>query len=279
MQLIKIDNLAVDKYSPDVVKHSYPLLLIHGAGGTSAYLKNYLNFFSREGWPSFAVNLRGHYPSDREAALAQVSIEDYLSDVERVMQVLEIENCALIGHSMGGLLAQKTAMNNESVKALITIASAPPLGVTMEVANDLPYSGTLLKSMWGLLNLKPVKLSHMMAEKALLNNIDKAERERIFPLFVAESLVAGYQVSQGVFVDPGAIQCPKLVIGCKLDVMAPESMERRLADFLRADYISYDRFAHLPMLERGWEQSASDIARWLINNVSEKNISGERMNS
>jgi hypothetical protein len=49
--------------------------------------------------------------------------------------------------------------------------------------------------------------------------------------------------------------------------MAPESMERKLAEFLRADYISYAQFAHLPMLEKDWEQSAADIGNWLIRNV------------
>jgi pimeloyl-ACP methyl ester carboxylesterase len=267
---LKVDNLAIDKHEPEIIKHSYPLLFIHGAGGTSEYLKNYLLFFARVGWPCYAINLRGHYPSDREAALAQMTIEDYVSDVERVMRSLAIENCALIGHSMGGLIAQKTAMHFKSVKALITIASAPPRGVAMEIKNGLPYSGTIMKSMWGLMNLKPIKASFFMAEKIFLNNIDKAERENIFPMFVAESLMVGYQVAQGVFVDPDKIKCPKLVIGCKLDALAPESMQQKLADFLQADYFSYEQFAHLPMLEKGWEQSAGDISKWLKNNVSEE---------
>jgi pimeloyl-ACP methyl ester carboxylesterase len=267
---IKIGNLAVDKYQPAIKKHPYPLLLIHGAGGTSRYLENYLHFFAQAGWSSYAVNLRGHYPSDRDAALAQVTIEDYVADVERVMAALEIENSALIGHSMGGLIAQKTAMHIPSVKALVTIASAPPAGVMLEMQNDLdlPYSEAIMQSMWGLINFKPVKPTYFMAEKTVLNNIAEPERKKIFPMFVAESLMVGYQVAQGVFVDPDKIVCPKLVIGCRRDVVAPESMEKELAEFLRADYISYKQFAHLPMLEEGWEQSAGDIGDWLIRNVS-----------
>lgn len=272
MSRIKIDNLVIDKHQPKIIKYSYPLLFIHGAGGTSEYLKNYLLFFARAGWQSYAINLRGHYPSDREATLAQITIEDYISDVEKVIRDLAIENCALIGHSMGGLIAQKTAMHFKSVKALITIASAPPFGVTLEIKNDLPYSGTIMKSMWGLINLRPIKSSYFMAEKSFLNNIDESEREKIFPMFVAESLMVGYQVAQGVYVDPDKIKCPKLVIGCKLDAMAPESMERKLAEFLQADYISYEQFAHLPMLEAGWEKSAADIGNWLGKNVSEETI-------
>lgn len=270
MLRIKIDNLAIDKHQPQIIKYSYPLLFIHGAGGTSEYLKNYLLFFTRAGWQSYAINLRGHHPSDQEFALAQITIEDYIEDVERVMQDLEIENCVLIGHSMGGLIAQKAAMHFQSVKALITIASAPPSGVALAMHADLLDPGTIMKSIWEMMNFTPAATSAFMAEKTLLNNIDENEREEIFRMFVAESLMVGYQIAQGVFVDPAKIKCPKLVIGCKLDVMSPESMEQKLAEFLRADYISYEQFAHLPMLEAGWEQSANDIARWLRNKVPDK---------
>jgi len=265
---IKIDNLAVDEYQPEVVKYSYPLLFIHGAGGTSEYLKNYLQFFAGAGWPSYAINLRGHHPSDREDALEQTTIEDYVADVKKVMRDLAIENCALIGHSMGGLIAQKIAMQFKSIKALITISSAPPFGVTPEMNNDLSYPGTIMKSLWELMSFKPITTA-FMAETTLLNNIDENEKEEIFRMFVAESLMVGYQIAQGVFIKPADIKCPKLVIGCKLDAIVPESMEQKLAGFLHADYISYEQFAHLPMLEKGWEQSANDIAQWLQNNVAD----------
>jgi pimeloyl-ACP methyl ester carboxylesterase len=265
---IKIDNLAIDEYQPKIVKHSYPLLFIHGAGGTSEYLKNYLQFFADAGWSGYAINLRGHHPSDRENALEQTTIEDYVEDVEKVMRDLAIENCALIGHSMGGLIAQKIAAQFKSVKALITISSAPPFGVTPEMNNDLSYSG-IMKSMWELMSFKPLTTA-FMAETTLLNNIDENERDEIFRMFVAESLMVGYQIAQGVFIDPADLKCPKLVIGCKLDAIVPEAMEQKLAEFIGADYIAYEQFAHLPMLEKGWEKSAQDIAQWLQNNVADR---------
>jgi len=104
---IKVDNLALDYAPPETVTQDNPLLLIHGAGGTSRYWENYLSYFSREGWEVYAINLRGHSPSDREAALAQVTLEDYVEDVEKVIRRRHLERCALIGHSLGGLIAQK----------------------------------------------------------------------------------------------------------------------------------------------------------------------------
>jgi len=264
---IRIENLALDKIQPKQIRHSYPLLFIHGAGGTSQYWKNFLPYFADKGWEVFAVNLRGHFPSDREEALARVTLEDYLDDVEKVIHRLDIRNCAIIGHSLGGLLAQKTAENIDSIKALVTIASAPPFGVTVEMNGDLPYSGVIVQAMWGMMNMKPVKPTLMMAENMVLNNIPPAERKKVFDMFVAESLVVGYQVAQGFPVNPSRIVCPKLVIGCAKDMLAPVSMEQGIAFFLQADYIEYEQFAHLPRLEKGWKKSAGDMAKWLEQKV------------
>lgn len=276
MLKIKIENLVVEKIHPGKIRHAYPLLFIHGAGGTSQYWQNYLLYFADKGWEVFAMNLRGHFPSDREEALVQVTLEDYLDDVEKVIHGLDINGCALIGHSLGGLIAQKTAENIDSIKALITMASAPPFGVaamdmnmnmSMDMNNDLPYSGQLVKTMWGMMNMKPVKPTFMMAEKTVLNNIAPEERQTVFDMCVAESLYVGYQVAQGFPVYPSQIKCPKLVIGCVKDVLAPASMQKSLADFLKADYIEYQQFAHLPMLEAGWKKSADDIRNWLRKKV------------
>ena len=267
MKHIKLANLAVDHSLPKKKSYSYPLFFIHGAGGTSKYWKNYLLFFAEAGWECYAINLRGHHPSDREETLSQVNMEDYLTDVEKVLGDLNILDCVLIGHSLGGLLAQKTASAFQSIKALVTIASAPPLGVFMEMNSDLPYSESMMNTMWGLINMKPVKPTFSIAEQTVLNNIDPVERKNVFSMFVAESLVVGYQVAQGYEVNPEKILCPKLIIGCCRDIAAPESMQKSLAKFLQADYISYQQFAHLPMLEQGWEQSADDIANWIRRNA------------
>ena len=260
---IKFKNLALDQIRPEKIRHNYPLLFIHGAGGTSQYWKNYLPYFADQGWEVFAVNLRGHFPSDREETLAQVTIEDYLDDVEKVIRHLNIHHCGLIGHSLGGLIAQKTAENIDSIKALITIASAPPFGVLPEVNNDLPYCGVIIETMWGMMNMKPIKPTFLMAEKTVLNNIDRNERQAVFDMFVPESLVVGYQVAQGYPIYAQQIKCPKLVVGCTKDLIAPASMQKGLADLLQADYLEYKQFAHLPMLEKGWVKSAEDIRNWL----------------
>jgi len=267
LQTIKIDNLALETFVPDSLEHLSPLFFIHGAGVTSRYWENYLNFFGRRGWKVFALSLRGHAPSDREEGLSQITLEDYLDDVEKALKRLRLERVVLIGHSLGGLIAQKTAENHPDVAALVTLCSAPPLGISLAFHDDAPYAGMIIKTLWGLMNMKPVKPTFPLAEKTLLNNIEPERRKEIFQLFVAESLVVGYQVAQGYPVNPSKIACPKLVIGCGKDRTAPPVMQEPLAAFLEADYREYGHLAHLPMLETGWETVASDIDAWLIKNI------------
>jgi len=45
-------------------------------------------------------------------------------------------------------------------------------------------------------------------------------------------------------------------------------MEAKIAKFIKADkYIAYEQFAHMIMVEKGWEKSAEDIRDWLISAV------------
>jgi pimeloyl-ACP methyl ester carboxylesterase len=266
---IKIENLALDKIRPEPTVHSYPLLFIHGAGGTSRCWHNYLQYFSQAGWECLAINLRGHHPSERDESLSQVTIEDYIADVEKVIQSLNIPHCVVIGHSLGGLIALKIAGKNHKIKGVVSIAGAPPLGVPIEINTDLPYGGNMMKTMFGFMNMKPIKPTFFTAEQTILNNIDPTERKKIFSMFVAESLVVGYQVAQGFPVNPLKVKCPKLIIGCRKDVMAPEIMQLNIAEFFHGDYLGYKQFAHLPMLEKKWEKSAADISKWLIGHIAE----------
>jgi hypothetical protein len=52
-------------------------------------------------------------------------------------------------------------------------------------------------------------------------------------------------------------------------------MQRGIADFLMAEYIEYEQFAHLPMLETGWEKSAADLAKWLDQKVDAPNVAND----
>jgi len=269
MMIIKVENLAVDKAAAVIRKYDYPLLFVHGAGGNTRYLRNYLDFFSAAGWDCYAVNLRGHGASAPDPRLAFLTIEDYAADVNAVRTALNIENCVLIGHSMGGLVCQKAAEGAEKITALVLIATTPPQGVKFEFENNFVLVKMILRGIWSNIRGKALQTSYAAASKTVMNNIADRDKQAVFEMLGPESMVAGRQVARGYPIAMDKIRCPKLVIGCKKDNIALERMQEKIAKFINADkYIAYAQFGHMIMLEKGWEKSAEDIRDWLITTAA-----------
>jgi pimeloyl-ACP methyl ester carboxylesterase len=206
---------------------------------------------------------------------------------------LQIENSALVGHSMGGLIAQIAASQMQEVSALIVIASAPPGGFSLlppvyywllnEFTNSFPCPPMLrpsrikrylslfsvfVTSINGLLENKLIRPNYPIVAELFLNNVAKEDKKSIYSALVPESYTVAFQIAKGVSIDVSRIQCPKLVVVGKKDLMATESLQKRLAEYLQADFMAYEQLAHLLMIEKGWEKPAMDIQLWLEKKVA-----------
>jgi pimeloyl-ACP methyl ester carboxylesterase len=293
LEYIKVNNLAVNYVKATKKRQKIPLLFIHGANGNASYMENYMNFFSRAGYDAYAINLRGHHPSDRESALGRVTVQDYADDVKDVMKSLQIENSALVGHSMGGLIAQMAAAQSQKISALVIIGSAPPGGFSLlppvyfwllnEFTNSFPYPPMLrpsrikkylslfsifLTSFGGLLDHKLIRPNYSIVSELFLNNVAQEKKKSVYSALVPESYTVAFQIAKGVRVDVDSIRCPKLVVVGKKDLMATEALQKRLAEYLQADFMAYEQLAHLLMIENGWEKPAMDIQLWLEKKVA-----------
>lgn len=76
------------------------LLFIHGAGGNHKFWEYQLTFFNN----AIAVDLPGH-----DLGVGKSSIDAYVEEVKRFCDENKLSNIVMIGHSMGGGIAQKFA--------------------------------------------------------------------------------------------------------------------------------------------------------------------------
>src|ERR1019366_606330 len=90
-----------------IVETGPPLLLIHGYFGRAIAFEPMMNWFAANGHSCCAVDLSGHGLSVTDRDLGRLSIHDYVDDVCRVARAME--RPVVIGHSMGGLIAQLAA--------------------------------------------------------------------------------------------------------------------------------------------------------------------------
>jgi pimeloyl-ACP methyl ester esterase len=100
-----------------------PLILVHGAGGSSSYWFNQISELSRK-VKVIAVDLPGHGKSER--LKREPTLELYAEHVANFLSQMKLGKVVMLGHSMGGLVAQQIALTHPSMleKLIIVDSSA-----------------------------------------------------------------------------------------------------------------------------------------------------------
>jgi len=249
-----VDGLFVREVLPaERAKMRTPLVMVPGAcHGWWAYEK-WLPFFAQTGWKSYALSLRNHtdsYPIPDEEYLG-LRVHDYVEDVMAVLAWL-CEPAVLLGHSMGGIIAQKVAEAMD-LPALILVASVGPgqLGATREA---LPED-------------KAVMLEREAVRSAWVGRLDDAGFNSLYEGLVPESpsVINEYSLQQ-VPIDRAAISCPVLVVGAEYDHSAVHDF-RSVAKFYGADSFMIPDSGHEIMLEENSLFAAEKIERWMAEAV------------
>lgn len=106
------------------------LVFIHGFLGSSWLFEAQVDYFAGKGYHAVAIDHLGHGKSDKPESEAYelVNLAQYLEEV--LSQVVKDEKIVLIGHSMGGMIAQIYATTPELAKrlrGLVLMSTAPKL--------------------------------------------------------------------------------------------------------------------------------------------------------
>lgn len=87
-----------------------PLLLLHGFTGAKEDFGDWLNRFASEGWWVVAPDQRGHGTSAKLEDEAGYSLTTFADDATALVDHLGWERYHLLGHSMGGMVAQELVL-------------------------------------------------------------------------------------------------------------------------------------------------------------------------
>lgn len=87
-----------------------PLLLVHGFTGARLDFADHLDALADAGWWVVAPDLRGHGESWQPADESAYSFDHFATDVWALVDALGWERLVLLGHSMGGMIAQVAAL-------------------------------------------------------------------------------------------------------------------------------------------------------------------------
>ena len=89
-----------------------PLLLVHGFTGAKEDFGDWIDAFAAEGWWVVAPDLRGHGASDQPVGEGAYSFRTFADDLLALADLLGWERFCLLGHSMGGMVAQELVLQD-----------------------------------------------------------------------------------------------------------------------------------------------------------------------
>ena len=215
-------------------------------------------YLAAQGRSSVAVDLRGHHGSRPVADIGKVSLREYVDDALAAARA--IGTPMVIGHSMGGLIAQKLAEAG-AVSAAVLICSAPPRWISVASTRLLVRQ---LKHAPAILLSRPLVPGRADADALFLNRIPLAERAALLEQMEPESGRAARELSLGALaVDASRVRCPVLSVGARDDRFLPPRIARAIARKYDGEYREYERHAHYIVGEPGWELVAKDVASWI----------------
>jgi pimeloyl-ACP methyl ester carboxylesterase len=228
-----------------------PLVFLHGVGGGHHAWERQLPYFARLGYPSHAWDQPGY---GRSPAVEPYDFEQVSAALHRLIQALGGEPVVLVGHSMGGMVAQETWVRYpESVRALalcFTSAAFP--------AADSDFAKEFVAA-----RLAPLDAGRTMAEVAAAL-VPKMRGTKSDPsgLALAERVMAAvpaetYRKAVTMLTtfdrrrELSSIRVPVLLVAGSDDRTAPPALMEKMAQKIPgAEYVLLEGCGHLGPMDQ-----------------------------
>lgn len=242
------------------------IVMVHGAFCGGWAFERFRAPFEAAGFTVLTPDLRGHGEADAAERVVGVSMADYAADIAALCESLP-ERPILMGHSMGGLVAQ-LAGRKAALEALVLLAPSPPWGVS---GSSLEEAITAFGvQVMGPFSSGAVEPDRGLMRRYSLDRMAEHERDAVVQRMRAESGLAVRETLNWwldpfmtTSVGPGRLAAPALVIVGAADVVHPPATARQTAERIGASLQVMPGMSHWLVGEPGWEDVAGQVTRWL----------------
>lgn len=242
-----------------------PLLLLHGIFGGAWAFADTQRWLSARGWTSYAIDVRGRGAGALVPEIGRASVRDYVADaIAGAREVTRLHGTApaVVGHSMGGFLAQKVAEAGDAA-AIVLLCSAPPRGIPV-IGWELLRRMVKPRYLLPLLLSRPLRIEREDSDALILNRVEPGDRAAIHARFSPDSGRAGRELALGVVgVDLTRVRCPVLSIATGYDRFVPPHVGTAIARRYGGELRHFAPNAHFPLAEPGADAIREEIDRWL----------------
>jgi 3-oxoadipate enol-lactonase len=222
-----------------------PLVFLHGVGGGHHAWDKQLPCFGGLGYPSHAWDQPGYGHSP---AVEPYDLEHISASLARLIESLASEPVVLVGHSMGGFIAQETcARYPKLVKGLVLCFTSPAFG----------GNGSEFAKQFVAARIAPLDQGKTMAEIAAQLIPTMGSNSRLAEQIMASVPAETYRKAVHLLTtfdrrkELADIKVPALLVAGSDDKTAPPSvMERMALKIPGAEYVLLEGCGHLGPMDQ-----------------------------
>jgi pimeloyl-ACP methyl ester carboxylesterase len=248
---IEVDGLdayiATGNREPDPQKET--VVFIHGTGQDHTIWVLPTRYFARHGRNVLAVDLPGH---GRSAGEPLATIEDMADWVIRVLDSLGLDTAALVGHSLGSLVAIAAAARHaQRVRAIALVGVTVPMPVSeflLDQAREDRHEAIEMLNYWGF--SKSAQLGGNATPGNWMLGAGLRLMEKAGPGVIHNDLNACNEYVDGLEHATG-VECPTLFILGDKDMLTPlRSTQKVMAALPNAEQVVLQGSGHALLAER-----------------------------
>jgi len=210
-------------------------VFIHGGQNDHSVWALQTRWFAHHGWSVLALDLPGHGNSDGPPLTSIAAMADW---VAAWLNALGIERAALVGHSMGTLIALELAGRDQApVSAIALLGAAVPMAVSdtlLAATRDDPAAAIDMITAWSYSGW--AQKPQAPGPGAYLNWGGRRLMQRIAARHGADVLptdFAAVNAFQDGLARAEQVDCPALLIMAGRDVMTPPKATKTLVAALK----------------------------------------------
>ena len=258
-------NLELLSDIPSGMTRGVSVLLVHGIClGAWVWRENFMPYLAARGFPAYALSLRGHGDSDGATDLHHWHLKDFAADLEWAAERIG-GPMVIVGHSMGGGVAQHYLYRGGKAAGMALMASAPPHGLMR--ASFAMYARN--PGLWHEMSrLRDGVIDHVdfgIIERGMLSqSLSAQDRARLLRRMGDPAVTAAMELMGWRPLAPLPwLAPPTLVIGGERDAFIPPVDVELTGVYYGVRPIMLPGCAHAIMLEACWREAADQLCAWL----------------
>ena len=252
--------------TPHQRRFETPIVMQHGMWHGAWCWQGWQELLAEWGWESHAHSLPGHAGSPRQRPIRWCTLGYYLEFLKAEIDRMP-RKPVLMGHSMGGALAQWYLKERDDLPAAVLVAPWQSHSMFVPILRTVRRDpGGFIRCLLALTTAPLVRNPYRSAQM-FIHEGAVLSPEELYEKLGPESMWVLLQYNPPLWRPARQLNTPLLWLAGKADTLIAEKAEAKSAAYYGATYVCVPEAGHNMMMEKQYRETVRGIHEWLRDRV------------